>query len=181
MQLKRLWQDVLKTKVTSGIPEEKGSSAIVICFKHHGLLLYVFHVVQEPTVEHRLVLNSQQSSCLSLPRTWVSGLSYHACLNEFGLHVDMYVCELQRGNSNCLFAAWDNIYLHTLDTFLLVPLKIYIFSKPGMIAHTCDPSIQEAEASLGYRDFVSKNETRQEILDFFFFFRCLFVVFMVWW
>lgn len=90
----------------------------------------------------------------------MSGLSYHACLNEFGLRVDFM---------SVIFKEETVIaYLHTLDTFLLVPLK-NIFSKPGMIAHTCDPSIQEAEASLGYRDFVSKNETRQEILDFFFF------------
>lgn len=46
-----LWQDVLKAKVTPGISEEKGeSSAIVICFKYHGLILYVFRVVQELTV-----------------------------------------------------------------------------------------------------------------------------------
>lgn len=76
---------------------------------------------------------------------------------EFGLHVDLYVCDLQGGNNDYLFTAWDNIYLHTLDTFLLVPLE-NIFSKPGVIAHTYDPSIQEADASLGYRDFVSKTK-----------------------
>lgn len=80
---------------------------------------------------------------------------------EFGLHVDLCVCDLQGGNNDYLLTAWDNIYLHTLDTFLLVPLE-KIFSKPGVIAHTYDPSIQEAEASLVYRDFVSKTKLDKE-------------------
>lgn len=45
-----------------------------------------------------------------------------------------------------------------------------------MIAYTCDPSIQEAEASLGYRDFVSKTKLDKKFQTFFFI--CLFVVFM---
>lgn len=43
-----------------------------------------------------------------------------------------------------------------------------IFSKPGVIAHTYDPSIQEAEASLVYRDFVSKTKLDKKFQTFFF-------------